>query len=142
MKHLANVSENGKLELVSADLFRADIAQMKGKEVELTIKVKRNSRSLAQNAFYWGVLIQLANREMLELGNEITERQVHSFFKSKFLQVEETIKNPITGQIETANRVQSTTELDTKEFEKYIFDCAKFCAEFLDLEIPIPNNYK
>lgn len=139
MKHLGKVNDSGKLELVSRDLFLADIAQYKGKDVVISIKQKRNSRSLKQNAYYW-VCVQLAHSQMLELGNEYTENQVHEFFKSKFLQVQETITNRKTGETENVMRVKSTTELDVKEFNEYIEKIARFCAEFLDIEIPLPNQ--
>jgi hypothetical protein len=69
--------------------FLADLP--KGSKVEVTYKVVRETRSLAQSKRYWGLIVPVA-AEILSAGRDIplSKDQAHYVLKSAFIGVEET----------------------------------------------------
>jgi hypothetical protein len=51
--------ENGKVVFDHQEKYLVHLSGLEGKRVELTIKKYRKDRSLSQNAFYWGVVIEI-----------------------------------------------------------------------------------
>ena len=83
-------------------------------------------RSLAQNAYYWGVVVDLISKET---GQD--KDSAHDGLRQMFLKVHD----------EKLPTIQSTTKLTTVEFVRYIDECVLFAAEFLQIIIP-PPPYK
>src|SRR6185436_1312729 len=87
----ASVSEAGKL-LLSAParaLFDRYLQTLKGKPVELVVRVHRATRSGQANRFYWGVVVPLL---AAHCGYDKTS--MHEALAYKFLRVED---DPILG---------------------------------------------
>lgn len=82
-----------------------------GEEVTLTLTNKKQKRTLAQNAYYWGVYLPLIARETGE--NEI--ERLHELFKGKFLTKEIAV---VLG--EKVRIKKSTTEMGIGEFSRYM----------------------
>lgn len=91
----------------------------------LEIKRSKDKRSLNQNKYYWGVIITLFAQH-----TGYTTNESHQELARLFLGYDH------DGKTFT----RSTTELDTKEFEKYAEQCRFFMSENLGINVPLPNE--
>ena len=99
----------------------------------------RPRRSDRQNRFYWPCFVQPFAGWLLENGHDdATEEMAHEFFKNRYLK--RPIINKETGEL-LGEYVESTTKLDTAEFNAYLDQCAKFLAEFCEIVVPEPSEY-
>ena len=86
-------------------------------------------RSNPQNAYYWGVIIEMLSEE---LGLE--KENVHELLKHQFL------KYSFEVQDKLYESTKSTTQLTTIEFEKYLADVRRWSVMELNIQIPEPNE--
>ena len=56
--------KNGKLVLTDKARFEAGLAKLEGREVELTIRKPDHGRTLAENRYYWGVIVSIVAEEI------------------------------------------------------------------------------
>ena len=94
---------------------------------ELTPRKERKNRSNKQNAYYWAVVVPCIAWHMGEFHpvlwlDTATKESMHELLKEKFLQKS---KKKVVCPTDKRRYVflktqQSTTKLDTKEFEMYI----------------------
>jgi hypothetical protein len=115
--------EKGKLRLDSPGSFQAALARLEGKQVALRVTKHHHSRSLSQNAYYWGVVIPLL-AESCGYGDE----EMHDALKWKFLQRHD-------GPMPT---VRSSASLNTAEFSDYVEECRRLAAG-MGVVIPDPG---
>ena len=104
-----------------------------------TVIVKtRKQRSLNQNGFYWGIVVDMVKDGLRDVGYDDfrTNDQVHEFLKVLFLKKD--VPNKLTGEVITM--VQSTRDLTTIEFMDYLERIAQWASEFLGIVIPQPNT--
>lgn len=126
---LARVEADGKLRWTKPMRAVLDrhLKTLVGKPVEITIRQKRNQRSLQANRYYFGVVVPLiADYCGYDKGD------MHEALAMKFLRIED---DPITG----SPRRKHTPETDTKEFAEYVDACIRFAAE-LGIDIPAPGE--
>lgn len=102
-----------------------------GKMIKLTLEIKRPTRSLMQNAYYWGVVIKILSDE---IGYD--PETMHEYMKDKF-SFKKDIDMPDGG---TMIKVKSTTDLSTIEFEDYLTRVREWAKDFLECFIPLPNE--
>jgi hypothetical protein len=127
----------GKLTINERKKFADAVAVMPDCEVTIFIEKIYNKRSNSQNSYYWGVLIKCFTDGYYEMtGENITQAEAHEFLKQRFNSFE--VVNEKTGQVEKFPK--STTALTTIEYMQYIEHCIKFCAEFLGVVVPLPNE--
>lgn len=89
---------------------------------EIFVSIK--PRSLKENNYYWGVVLQT-----IADGTGYTPEEVHDAMRWKFLR---------KGQrFET---VASTSSLSTYEFEEYLEKIRMFAAQELNCPIPLPKQ--
>lgn len=113
------------------------IATFEGKDVSITIKKKRKTRSNSQNQYYWGVVLELTIDAIKKEWGEIWDKDnAHEFLKSRFLYYEKYNEN--TGEI--IKTPKSTTECSTVEYEEYLSQCRQFLKEWFNTDIPLPNE--
>lgn len=129
VKHRIKVNK-GKFQFYNAELFKRDLAQYEGQDINLTIKPFKKSRSDNQNRYYWGVVIKLISEELGYFAEEM-----HEILKQKFLDQKE-FKFGKDQFIVT----KSTSELSTKEFEDYLENIRQFAHMTLNIFIPLPNE--
>ena len=86
---------------------------------------KKQTRSQAQNAYYWGVVLDIIGKD---LGYEPEE--AHQIFTEMFLSYEK----------DSRKFVKSTTKLNTKEMEQYLEKVRRFASMELSIFIPLPNE--
>lgn len=97
-----------------------------GTEAEMIIRKKKKHRSNPQNAYYWGVVIKLIHDHTGQDANTI-----HGVLTGMFLKVKDWLDK---------ERIRSTTELSTVEFEEYLEKCRQWAVIALDIYIPLPNE--
>jgi len=121
------IGSNGKLKLEPEDRAKFDrmCSLLIGKRVELSMRKFTKKRSLAQNAWYWGLLIPTLSEH---LGYDAAE--THEALKFKFLRVH------IDAELETT---RSSASLTTEEYSKFMEDCQRLAAEY-GCDVPMPNE--
>lgn len=97
---------------------------------------RAGKRSLAQNAYYHGVVVRMVKEGLKQLGHELDHEEVHHWLKGKFNYCE--VVNTETGEYEKVP--VSTTKLTKFLFAEYIGSIQKFAAEFLNIVIPDPGS--
>jgi hypothetical protein len=115
--------------------FDLEIAMMTGNEVEIIVRKKKKTRSLNQNAYYWGVVIPIIKQGLFDLGIIFSHEQCHDLLKFRFLKEDQHLKDGLFVE-----RIKSTTELSTSEFMDYMSDVTRWAAEYLSISIPEPNE--
>lgn len=97
-----------------------------------------NKRTIHQNAYYHGVIVPLVMEGLQNVGySEIrTAEDAHETLK--FLFLKKCIPNENTG--EAIEFIGSTAKLTTTEFNLFIDQIIMWAAEFLGIQIPLPNE--
>jgi hypothetical protein len=117
--------KNGKLIIYNQERWQKDLNYFEDKPVEVTISRKKVNRSNEQNRYYWGVVLNLIEEETGQNSHEL-----HEIFRNNFLDYEEN----------GLKRSKSTTELTTIEFMEYLTKIIRWAFDFLNLDIPSPNE--
>lgn len=136
--------EGGKIQL-PRDRFRSEVTKaFEGRRIEVIVRRKKRRRSLAQNAYYWGLVLNIlaAQFRIWDAETEISTDTVHEWCKERFLPVvmageEVTLTHP--GGKEKVK--PTTTRLTTTQFMDYIALIQKWAAEY-GLYIPDPNEWE
>lgn len=116
--------KDGKLVLDYPDYFKSYIRNLNGR-IMLVLRRPKKPRSLNENNYYWGVIIQMISDE-----TGMTPEETHEALKWKFLRKQ-------VGNIFT---VKSTAVLDTVGFEEYLMQCRVFAQTELNINVPLPNE--
>ena len=140
--------KNGALTPDQEVEYANELSKLEGKTVTVYI-VPNEVRTSKQNNYYWGTLIYLIHQDLVAKGwrandidtfeydGNLTKRHVHMYMRYKFLQVD--ILNEQNAEI-TRTGIASTSELTTKQFGEYIDSVRQWAIEYLDLNIPDPNE--
>lgn len=127
---------DGKPKIARRSELEEVLQSFDGKEFQITIEKKKKSRSLNQNAYYWGVVIPSVRAGLHDLGMKLSRQEVHELLKLKFLKKE--IINEKTGEV--FEYIGGSSELTTSEFMDFIADIQQFASEYLNIVIPSPNE--
>ena len=119
--------KNGKLKLFDRDLFKQFIASQKDKDIELIIRSLNKQRSIQQNRYYWGVIIKILGEDF-----GYDDDEMHEALKWEFLR--------IPGDNGKPDRVKSTRNLSTIEFENYCEKIRTWASIKFNIYIPQPNE--
>lgn len=128
-KHKVKI-ENSKFKFVNKPMFDKELQGFEGKDVFVTLKEAKSTRSDNQNRYYFGVVLKIISDET---GNDVED--LHEYFKTKYLPVEE--KEILNSKVYT---YKSTTSLVKKDFEEYLEKIRAFAAIELGLRIALPNE--
>lgn len=104
----------------------------KTKEYIVTIKEKKNIRTLDQNKYLWGVVYKVVANET---GSDVDT--MHDELKRMF-GIKEEKASIITGEI--FESLKSTKKYDTLELTNYINNIKNWVITFLGVTIPEPNT--
>lgn len=118
------VITDGKLTLNRPKDFQEYVRTLTG-DVVVTVKKRGRIRSNQQNAYYWGVVVNMIAREIGDFPDE-----VHEAIKMKFLKVRD---KPLPV-------ARSTTSLSTGEMETYLANVRLWAQIELNIIIPLPNE--
>lgn len=128
--------EAGKMIWDSPGQVAAAFRAFEGKAVLLTVERLKRRRSYLQNAYYWGVLIEMLYAAFRETGEEFGRDDLHELLLDKFL------KMPCIGpggEI-LGHYVRRSHALDTQEFMDYIAQIQQWAAETFGIVIPDPDR--
>ena len=121
--------------IVMTDKLRELIQVHEGQEVLVEINKLPLKRSLAQNKYYWSVVVPTFRTLWNEVLGGITKEMTHDMLRANFLPLD--IPSPKTGEVVRISK--STTELSTKEFGEYIEACGYYYLMETGEEIAKPN---
>jgi hypothetical protein len=121
------IIKQGKLKFDAPDKFMVYLSGLEGKRFELTLEKERHARTLSQNAYYWGVVVEILRNHF---GYEPEE--MHEALKFKFLKKFEDSDLVTVG---------STAKLSTVEFCEYIDRIMEWAASEHQICIPTAGEY-
>lgn len=106
------------------------------------ITIQRPKRSLDQNRYYFGVVLETIRQGLLDAGHTFAVEDLHEHFKGRYLGGKSiTYRNPETGNVREKVVPRSTTELDTTAFHDYIERIkTDELVRQLDIRIPSPDE--
>lgn len=117
---------DGRVKLDRADAFREYVAKFKnGATIEMTIDLRKDTRSDNQNRYYWGVVIQILSDHFGYFPEDM-----HEALKLKFL----------LQDIKPFPAVKSTAKMKTDEFEDYLDKVRMWAMAEFEINIPLPNE--
>lgn len=118
--------EKGKLNLNNRERFQVNLVKLEGKEVELSVVERKSTRSLKQNAYYWGVIIKLLSEYCGYDPDEMHERLQYRFLRKRLPD----------GFV----YVQRSKNLNTKQMETYHSKIREWASMEHSTFIPDPNS--
>lgn len=133
LKYFGKV-QGGKLIIFSRTEMATEISTWEDAFVEINIKHARK-RSNPQNRYYWGAMIPIVRQGLKEVGIEMSSEQTHDLLKFRFLK-----KEFVTSDGEIIESIGSSKELSKLEFNEYIERIQMWSAEYLNVNIPDPNE--
>jgi hypothetical protein len=114
-----------------------------GKEIRVTVKEYRDTRSDRQNAYYWGVVVPHLVAGFVSLGNSWLNPQnkehqemIHEILKERFLANGVEL---VMGS-EVIKTKPTTTKADTMEMHQFIERVRMFAMETMGVYVPEPNE--
>lgn len=127
--------DQGQLKLRNRRAFASAMRQMKDGEYLVTIARAHATRSLAQNALYWGVYIHVLSEY-----TGFTPDDMHEVLKAKFIPKRLAISDG-NGEIQGEFVVGgTTTRMNKVEFGEYLGEIQRWAAEDLGVNIPDPEE--
>ena len=131
---------------ISNNLFKRNrnlvlnaIKSFNGKDVVITFSKPKKSRSNSQNNFYWGCVLPLVQKGLLDATGELRSNDnIHYKILLPLFAPLNEIVNTDTGEC-IIERLTSS-EMTTTQFCEYIMEVQKWGAEFLGIDIPSPNE--
>jgi len=133
LKYFGKV-DDGKLTIFQRNDMVSGLQNLGSGFVEIIIRLA-GKRSSPQNRYYWGAMLPIVKEGLKELGIDMSKEQTHEMLKYKFIK-----REFITSDGDILQIIGSTTELSTKEFNEYIESIQIWSAEYLNVNIPDPNE--
>ena len=101
-----------------------------------TLTKPKSNRTNKMNAYYWGVMLKMIAEET---GHD--DDDLHVLMKMKFgVQEFVYISNDATYEEDSAEIPKSTAKYTVEEMQIYWRKITQWAAEFLNLQIPEPNE--
>ena len=133
LKYFGKV-DDGKLTIFQRNDMVSGLQNLGSGFVEIIIRLA-GKRSSPQNRYYWGAMLPIVKEGLKGVGIEMSKEQTHEMLKYKFIK-----REFITSDGDILQIIGSTTELSTKEFNEYIESIQIWSAEYLNVNIPDPNE--
>lgn len=114
---------SGNLELSDKEGFRRHYRQFEGFPVSVMCDRAKNTRTNAQNAYYWGVVIETVFLFIREHNQDMEENQlrgaIHEFHKREFSPLSFSVVDA-NGEIHTLGSAESSTKKTTVSFMEWV----------------------
>lgn len=121
------------------NLILKAINSYEGKNVLITFEKPKKSRSNNQNAYYWGIVLNIVQQGLLEATGELrSNNDIHYNILLPMFAPTNDITNLDTGEI--VSERMTSSNMSTTQFMEFILDIQKWGAEFLNIDIPNPNE--
>lgn len=129
---------NGKFKRNINQILEA-VNSFEGKECFFTIEPAKKIRSNNQNRYYWGICLPIVQQGLKDCTGEYrTAENIHYNILLKMFSPEKEIVNLDSGECITEKI--SSSDMSTTDFMTYIMEIQKWSAEFLNVQIPNPNE--
>lgn len=124
-------------QITNKQVIRKAFEELKDGRYLVSIENGKN-RTSPQNRYYWGCCLPLVKDGLQGIGyREVkTNEDAHEVLKYLFLK--KVIPNEETGEV--IETLGTTTKLSTTEFNEYIDQIIQWAAEYLSIQIPLPNE--
>lgn len=121
----------------SREWVRLRLAELADGEYNIEFKKYVKQRSLSQNAYYWGVVVELVYQGLRDAGfDDVRDREdAHEILKGMFF-----TKTLHSEKHDNLVQVCSTTKFSTAEFAERMDDITRWAFEYLGITIPPPNS--
>lgn len=129
-----HISEDGQITIHHRLALEEWARQNPGRNILVKFERRGAKRSLPQNRYYHGIVVQSVMLGLREIGYSMSHDETHYFLKQKFNPVQ--VPNKHGEAIELPG---TTTELNKVEFSEYIERIAQWAAEYLSISIPAAN---
>lgn len=130
-----SVSESGVLTISNRERLTDWCMQNRGKQVKIKFERVAAKRSLPQNSYYHGVVVEAVREGFYDIGYYMNHDQTHEFLKRNFNPVEIPNKDGVA-----ITMPGSTTELNKTEFGDFIERISQWAAEYLGVVIKAPDK--
>jgi hypothetical protein len=137
LTYFGSVDNAGILKITNRNAFNADLRDLSGKEIRLTIE-RKAKRSDPQNRYLHGVIIPIVKAHLLDLGWKDAKSNdwVKNYIKYNCLIVE--CVNEENGEV--IKSLGETSGLTTSEFMDFVADIQQWAATELGLIVPDPGQ--
>lgn len=128
------IDDYGKITIHHKPALEEWARQNPGRNILVKFEKRGAKRSLPQNRYYHGIVVQSVMLGLREIGYSLSHDETHFFLKQKF--------NPIQVPGNGGAVIElpgTTTQLNKIEFSEYIERIAQWTAEYLSIEIPAAN---
>lgn len=129
----------GQIVYENAYIKNAVFLPLEGLRIKVDVKPSKKVRSLAWNAYYWGVVIPSGAAAARLAGWDYDNDDIHGEFKKAFIP-KKTKVNTETGEERIVDR--TTADLSNQEFETYCRKCNQFTYEKSGEYIMMPDEFK
>ena len=93
----------------------------------------QNQASKEQHGYYWGFVVEDIRAGIAEAwGEKLEKEEVHVILKNRFLS--RPVVDHHTGEV-MGNTAKSTRVLDVEMMSRYLEECIKFAAEYLNVTV-------
>lgn len=129
-----HIDDNGDLTIHHQPALEEWARQNPGRNILVKFERRGAKRSLPQNRYYHGIVVQSVMLGLREIGYSMSHDETHYFLKQKFNPVQVPNKDGLAIELPS-----TTTELNKIEFSEYIERIAQWAAEYLSISIPAAN---
>lgn len=127
--------EAGALRIRNKREMKQALSHWRDGDVTVTVERKHATRSLPQNAWYWGVIVELISEH-----TGYTPDEVHDVLKAKFIPKKLAICDS-NGEVKDELVIGgTTTQLNKIQFGEYCEAIRQWAAEDLGVVIPDPSD--
>jgi hypothetical protein len=131
--HEAKVDEKGNIKLSRFDL--ENLKRFAGLTISLLVKKYSKKRSLAQNSYYWAVLVPMIK----DASGYETKDATHAALKAQFLKEKRFLVND-DGLVIEIDVPRSTTTLTVAEFVEFVNSVEMLAVDFFGLRLPYAED--
>jgi len=136
IEYNGEVSPDGQLKIFRKKDFIAEVKTLAGKRVKLTIERQYNKRSLSQNAYWHGVVVNAVKEGLAAKGFVFTAKETHELLRLKFAVAEKV--NESTGEV--IQYLKSTSEMTVGEFMDFMAEVSEWAYTEYGITIPQPGE--
>lgn len=138
IERFTDVDDEGLISPAFVERFILDIgAKFPSSRIKLSADKSRKIRSLNQNNYYFGVIVQACREGVQsEWGEEYSTEESHDLLKKECNYKE--VASEETGEI--LRLPKSTKRLDTLQGEEYYERCRKWIFLWFGITVPLPNE--
>lgn len=130
---------NGKLSKKVTQEIADLLAVFEGQRICIKIGKVRKERSSNQNRYYWGIVVnEFRNGAKDMWGEDLGSDEAHEYLKIHCNYKE--LINYNTSEV--IKMPQTTTDLNTLQFEEYLERCRKLIYEYFGIIVALPNEQK